>query len=482
MSDRLLQLYHRLPVAARSAAASLRGYYLRAARYSRETESLIATAFERESWSREQWQAWQTVRLATVLERAATRVPYYRGLWAGRPSPSWTRLADWPILEKEVLRERAREFVADDCDADRMYREHTSGTSGNALDLWLTRPTLRAWYALNEARWRRWYGVAPGDHWALLGGRLITPVAERRPPFWVWNRALKQLYLSAFHLAPDLIPHYLDALIEHRVTSLLGYASALYALAQGALALKRPLPMQVAITNAEPLYDYQRQVIAQAFQCPVRETYGMAEYVTAAGECEAGGMHLWPEVGWVEIVEGEQPVVAGTTGDLVCTGLLNMDMPLIRYRLGDRAALLPEDAPPCTCGRTLPRLARIEGRIDDVLYTVDGRRLAQLNAIFKTQLPVREAQLVQERLDRVRVRYVPTPEFNHAAAQEIVRRLQARMGAVEVVFEELAEIPRTANGKFRVSLCQLPPEQLTVLRAQNALLKEADEFQPERIR
>jgi phenylacetate-CoA ligase len=472
MNDRWLQLYHRLPAAARSAAATLRGYHLRAARYSNETESLVAAAFERENWPREHWQQWQEGRLALVLERAAARVPYYRARWAKRQPASWTRLADWPILEKEVLRGRAREFVADDCDVERMYREHTSGTSGNALDLWLTRATLRAWYALNEARWRRWYNVQPDDHWALLGGRLIKPVAERQPPFWVWNRALKQLYLSAFHLAPDLIPHYLDALARHRVTSLLGYASALYALAQGALTLKRTLPMKVAITNAEPLYDYQRAVIAEAFQCPVRETYGMAEYVTAAGECEAGSMHLWPEVGWVEVVDGDKPVAAGTTGDLLCTGLLNIDMPLIRYRLGDRAALLPEDAPPCACGRTLPRLARIEGRIDDVLYTVDGRRLAQLNAIFKTQLPVREAQLVQERLDRVRVRYVPAPEFNDAAAREIARRLQARMGKVEVVFEEMTEIPRTANGKFRVSLCQLPPEQIRALRAQNALLSD----------
>ena len=37
--------------------------------------------------------------------------------------------------------------------------------------------------------------------------------------------------------------------------------------------------MTVAITNAEPVYDYQRATIAQAFNCPVRETYGMAEIV-----------------------------------------------------------------------------------------------------------------------------------------------------------------------------------------------------------
>ena len=35
------------------------------------------------------------------------------------------------------------------------------------------------------------------------------------------------------------------------------------------------MQMTVAITNAEPVYAYQREAIEQAFQCPVRETYGM---------------------------------------------------------------------------------------------------------------------------------------------------------------------------------------------------------------
>jgi len=60
----------------------------------------------------------------------------------------------------------------------------------------------------------------------------------------------------------------------------------------------------------------------------------MAEIVAAASECESGKLHLWPEVGWVEILENNQPVPNGTAGDLVCTGLLNRDMPLIRYRVG----------------------------------------------------------------------------------------------------------------------------------------------------
>ena len=121
----------------------------------------------------------------------------------------------------------------------------------------------------------------------------------------------------------------------------------------------------------------------------------MAEIVTAASECNHGRLHLWPEVGVVEVFENNEPVISGCPGDLVCTGLLNEDMPLIRYRVGDRGVLQakPES---CSCGRALPILASVEGRIDDVLYTIDGKQVGRLDPVFKDNLPVREAQIIQE--------------------------------------------------------------------------------------
>lgn len=461
--SRLLTLYHCLPPPARNLAASLRGYYLRSWRYGPETERLVEEALERERWSPEQWKRWQEERLAYVLHRAATRVPYYRQQWSERrrrgDTASWELLENWPILEKEPLRAHPQAFVADDCNIRRMFHEHTSGTTGKPLDLWWSRETVRAWYALFEARWRRWYGVSRYDRWAILGGQLIVPVSQTRPPFWVWNAALHQLYMSSYHLSPATFSHYLDALRKHRIVYLLGYTSALYELACGALDLGRDdLTLRVVIANAEPVYPYQREAIEKAFHCPLRETYGMAEIVTAAGECEAGRLHLWPEVGWIEILADGSPVSPGNYGDIVATGLFNADMPLIRYRIGDRGALdITTDA--CSCSRTLPVLAGIEGRSDDVLYAPDGRRIGRLDPVFKAHLPIREAQIIQETLDRVRVRYVPADGFGAADARSIVERLQQRMGDVEVILEATDAIPRGPNGKFRAVVCQLPPEE-----------------------
>jgi phenylacetate-CoA ligase len=422
----------------------------------------VEEALERDHWSRERWERWQNEQLTLLLDRAATRVPYYREQWRARrgrgDAASWQVLQNWPILEKESVRQNAKAFVADDSGAKAMFHEHTSGTTGKPLDLWWSRDTVRAWYALFEARWRRWYGVSRHDRWAILCGQLVAPVNSRKPPFWVWNAALNQLYMSSYHLAPDLIPDYLGALKKYGISYIFGYPSSLNAVAQEILRLQRDdLKLNVAITNAEPLFAHQRRAISRAFHCPVRETYGMAEIVAAASECDAGQLHLWPEVGRVEVLNSDKPVTSGAVGELVCTGLLNADMPLVRYRVGDRGGL-GVDTLPCACGRSLAVLRSLDGRSDDVLYTEDGRAIGRLDPIFKEHLPVREAQIVQESGKRIRVRYVPDANFTFQNGQSIIQRLQARMGPVEVVLEEVNSIPRTRNGKFRavINLAHAP--------------------------
>jgi phenylacetate-CoA ligase len=98
----------------------------------------------------------------------------------------------------------------------------------------------------------------------------------------------------------------------------------------------------------------------------------------------------------------------------------------------------------------------LEGRTDDVLYTADGRRIGRLDPVFKGDLPLREAQIIQESLSVIRVRYVPDKGFKPADGEKIVAELQARLGPMEVALEEVAEVPREPNGKFRAVVCNLP--------------------------
>lgn len=458
-----LAVYHRLPYPLKSAAAGLRGGYLRRWRYGPDAEALVEETLARDGWSVAQWETWQAEQLAAVLHRAATQVPYYRDQWARRrragDRAAWDDLANWPVLAKDELRRAPRAFVADDCDTGNMFYEHTSGTTGTPLHIWLSRETVRRWFAIYEARARRWYGVSRHDRWAILGGQLVAPVTADRPPFWVWNRALNQLYLSTYHLSEAHIPAYLAAMREHEITFLLGYPSAMYRLAQAAQANDVAAPqLRVAIGNAEPLLAHQREAIAAVFNCPVRDTYGMAEVAAAGSECEHGRMHVWPEAGLIEVLDdtADRLVAAGQPGRLVATGLLNADMPLIRYDTGDRCSAEPEDSPACACGRALPRLRSLEGRMDDVVITPDGRHIGRLDPVFKADLPIREAQIIQETRQQLRVLYVPTADYSTEDGAALIGRIRDRVGEMDVVLEEVAEVPRTANGKFRAVVSRLP--------------------------
>lgn len=450
-----LEIYNRLPARSRSIAASARGYYLSWWRYGKDTERFVDEAIERDNWDAVQWSEWQSNQLQLVLDRAFRQVPHYKELWANQPEHERKLAASldaWPVLNKKQLREDPLSFVADDRRVSRMFHDHTSGTTGMSLDIWLTRATVKRWYALFEARCRRWYGVNRHDRWAILGGQLVVPVSQQKPPFWVWNAGLNQLYLSSYHLSPDLIDSYLDALVRYRVTYILGYPSAMYRLALRALHVgRKDIHLKVAVTNAEPVYDYQRPAIADAFHCPVRETYGMAELVAAGSECEAGSLHQWPEVGIIE-VEKDGP---DSSGEFTCTGLFNTDMPLIRYRVGDRGRLSDRK---CSCGRGLPVIEKVEGRNDDVLFSRDGRVVGRLDPVFKADLRIEEAQIIQKSLSEIIVKVVPGEGFGLKQADLLTTRIQDRLGDVDVRLEEVASIARTSRGKFRAVICDLPVE------------------------
>jgi phenylacetate-CoA ligase len=465
MSDSLLRLYHQLPSPLRSAAASVHGFHLNRWRYGRDTERLVAEAREREMWSSERWKTWQEERLEALLHRAATRVPYYREHWLKRrrrgDGASWSTLANWPVLTKEALRAQPNAFVADDHDIRRMFKEHTSGTTGTPLTLWCTRQVLHSWYALFEARWRRWYGVSLADRWAILGGRQVIPFGQTTPPFWVWNAGARQLYMSALHVRPDFLRHYVDALRRYSVVYLYGYASSLYCLALQVLEMGTRVDLKVVLTNAEPLYPHQREAISAAFSCPTRETYGQAEMCCGMSECESRNLHLWPEVGYVEVLDDDgRAVPPHTPGRLICTGLLNTGMPLIRYEVRDMVQL-PVDGGLCTCGRTLPLVDKVIGRLDDAILTNDGRRMSLLDIVFGPHMHVREAQLVQNSLDSITVRVVPADGWSSKDERAIRSALQQRLGNVGVTIEPMPHIERTWAGKFRVMISNVTSEPMS---------------------
>lgn len=437
-----------------SAAATVQAWRVSRRRYGRVYEALVPEIERRSRMSRDEMRAYCNERLAALVSHAYAHVPHYREAWrrAGL-SPQDVRSIDdltrLPILSREEVRAAPQRLLDERLPPSALIRLSTSGSTGSPLTLFRTPEAEATSYAFFEARCRRPAGMQFGRlPYVMIGGQLVAPVARERPPFWVYNYAWKQLYLSSYHLSERFLPHYLNEMRRRPYHAILGYPSSVYTVARHLLERgEPPIPMRCTITSSETLFEHQREAIERAFGCKVFDQYGAGELCVFAAQCEQGSMHLSPDYGLVEVLdEDARPCPAGQTGELVCTSLISFGQVFLRYRLGDRGAI---DESRCDCGSALPVLSRLEGRVDEELRTRDGRAIGRLDPVFKGVEHVREAQIIQEEADRFVVRVVPAPGYDAATAETIRRNLADRVGDARIDVISVDRIERTRAGKFR---------------------------------
>lgn len=438
------KVFQLLPPFGKDFLASVYGVSRNSWRFDKQSERRIEEVAIRDSWSFSQWKAYQETQLESLLTRAYHQVPFYRNHWSERrrkgDRSSFTNLENWPVVNKQIVRANTLGFLADGCNPRKMYREHTGGTSGSPLNVYWSKETTLSYYAIFERRIRNWHGVTRHTRYGILGGQMLIPFSQTRPPFWVRNFGMNQLYMSSYHISKDTVGAYVDAMTSFGVEYLFGYASSMYSIAHlGQTQGLRFPKLKVAVSNAEPLLDYQRETIAAAFQCPVVNTYGMSELVAAGctSPVSDGMIELWPEVG---IIEGSHEETR-----FICTGILNQDMTLIRYDIGDSGTI----GYPGKGRLDFQKIMEISGRDDDVVITRDGRRIGRLDTMFKRDLGIVEAQIVQEDLDDFTLNVVPDGTFSEQTKAHLISGLIERVGDVHVRVVLLDKVPRTRMGKFR---------------------------------
>jgi phenylacetate-CoA ligase len=148
------------------------------------------------------------------------------------------------------------------------------------------------------------------------------------------------------------------------------YASRIYEVmkAEG-VDPRKDTQLRVLCIGAEPHSEEQRQRIEENLGVKAYNSYGISEMMGpgVAFECqEQNGLHIWEDYFIIEIIDPVtlKPVPDGELGELVITTINREAMPLLRYRTRDLTRLLPGD---CPCGRNHRRLARLQGRSDDML-------------------------------------------------------------------------------------------------------------------
>ncbi len=413
----------------------------------------------------ERIEALQWQRLQRLLEHCHREVPYYRRRWneLGITPADIRSRADFarlPLLTKSDIRANFEDLKAESLRGELMYKA-TGGSTGEPLRFGYTRES-------NDRRtavmWRGygWAGSRMGRRTLFLwGGAVGQPGRTQQWKDRLYNALFARRVLNSFHMTESNLGDYAAAMDRYRPEIIVAYVSPLVRLARWMLQTGRRPAFRARgiIAAAEPLHEFQRALLEQAFSCPVWNTYGCREFMLVAAECERRtGLHVNADHLLVELLHSgstSAQVEPGDAGDVVVTDLFNYGMPFIRYVNGDRA--VPAQTP-CGCGRGLPTLARVEGRVLDAIRTPDGHILPGefFPHLLKEVAGVQRFQVVQRRLDRLELAIVRGPGFDAGALPFIRAELAKVLGdSVTLECNFVDDIPLTASGKLRVTVSEL---------------------------
>jgi phenylacetate-CoA ligase len=417
---------------------------------------------ESQWWAPELLRERQFQQLSALLLHAAATVPFYaeRLKTAGFRHGMTLTEASWlqlPILTRAEL-QAAGDRLASKRLPPRHGRSHeirTSGSTGQPVRI-RSSDLAQTWFravGLREALWqqRDFSGtfaairkfeennVAPppdGDHLKRWGDYGTYPFAT--------GPAVRLSLLAS-------VTQQAEWLQRHNPHYLLTYPSNLAALAEHCRSAGVALSnLRQVLSIAELLPPETRALVREAWGVSIADIYSCKEVGYLALQCpeHEGHLHVQSETVLLEVLDEQgRPCAPGAVGRVVVTPLYNFAMPLLRYAIGDYAMV----GGPCPCGRGLPVLDRVQGRVRNMLTAPDGGRYWPSfgSRRFREIAPIRQHQFVQKTLQRLQARLAVerplTPEEEATLRAHILTRLPA---AFEIEFVYVDEIPVSAAGKL----------------------------------
>lgn len=402
----------------------------------------------------------QLEALKKLLKHAYENCAFYREQWdqIGFDYARVTSIKDLsslPVLDKNTIRENYSKIVSDKF-RGKNFVKSTGGSSGTPFKLELNAESNQRRQAV---MWRGYgrLGAGLGVKTLYLWGGNITPVgflAEIKEN--LYHRFYNRKMLNSFLLKDSNILSYISEINKFKPKAIVSYVNPLVLLSD--YIIKNNINVHTPgsiLTGAEPLYEFQRKTIEEAFKAPVYNTYGCREFMLIGSECiNQEGLHINSDHLVVEIVDedGNQT----DSGSLAITDLHNFGFPLIRYLNGDQAT--KADTEFCSCGSPFPMLKSVDGRKLDVIKTPDGRSIPGefFPHLFKDFSNVSKFQIIQHTLDTLDV----TISFYDKEQLDELERVKSLISkavgdTVSLTISLVDEIPVNASGKHRVTISKL---------------------------
>jgi phenylacetate-CoA ligase len=449
-------IYNYLPTSLQNLAVSVYGYKWQKRRFGGIFESELKRCKQRESFTKEEWEKYQTENLRKLLVHAFETVPFYNSIFKEHEFTKdqlekleLNELSKLPLLTKEDLRKFGTSTLLSSQKEKSGEFYSSSGSTGTPTQILFSAAMHQRWSAVFEARIRNWAGLTIKDARGMIGGRRIVKDAENKGPFHRYNFIEKQVYFSAYHISSSNAKMYSDAMLKHHIKYMTGYAMSNYFLARFIEEQKTKAPkLKAVITSSEKLTDEMRATFERVYQCKSFDSYSGLEACGLITECEHHKLHISPDVGIIELIKDNGTYAEpGEVGEAICTGLLNYDQPLIRYRIGDLIKLSKDQQ--CKCGRQMPIVDEIIGRVEDTVIGKDGREMVRFHGIFINIPNIIEGQIIQHTLNDFEINIVCSETLTAKEKSELTQRMESQLGSIKLTITETNNIPRNQNGKFK---------------------------------
>jgi phenylacetate-CoA ligase len=429
---------------------------------SRDVERYYETLNATQWLSPSQIRELQDEKLRRLVRHAYRSVAYYRTkMQELKLRPEDIRgqqdLHKLPFLTKdEVRRHMHFDMLQEGVSHDDILRIQTCGSSGEPFVCYADRAQLEFRWAAT-LRSQEWTGYRFGDPTVRLWNQGIglTPdqASREQRDAWFANRKL----VPVFGMREAELDSVIRSIERYRPVLIEGYAEALdflarYAETRGGLQF-RP---RAVISSSQTLPKKSREVIERAFGCKVFDKYSSREFSGIACESDAHAGHLVAGEGYiVELLIDGVPAKPGEVGEVVITDLNNYCMPFIRYRIGDLAQALPDE--PSTCGRGLPRIGDVHGRMQSIIqgeggHFVPGTFFAHVLKDY--EYAIKRFQVVQEESGAIRLRLVKASRYADDTLDEIKALIRRHLGdglRIDVEFLESAELLPASDRLVSVS-------------------------------
>ena len=410
-------------------------------------------------WSRDRIHAFQAEKLRELVDICYREVPFYREIFdQSGVDPASIRepgdLSRLPLVTKPMLRDAFPEGTTR-ATGQRTMESRTSGSTGTNFIVRTDPETFGQARAvlLLCLQWAGWRFGEP---------HLQTGMTLSRDPV----RGLKDLlfrchYVSAFDLRDQHLRDHLRVIETKKLEHVWGYPGSIYELARYARSQGWNRPLETIVTWGDNLHPHYRMEIEEVFGRRVFDTYGCAEGIQVSAQCGVDQTyHLHELDTLVECVDSQgNPVPAGESGHLILTRLHPGPMPLLRYKVGDLGRL--GEQTPCSCGRQWRTMVEVQGRDTDIILTPGGNRLIVhfFTGILEHFDGIDSFQAVQERLEEMHLRIVPTESYVPEDQVRIIEALQERGADLKIHVELVDDIPLPPSGKRRFVTSTLKRER-----------------------